>query len=330
MKFVPFLPIWIIIICAVVLLAAVVFCIIKKPYRKVRNFRRISIMALILLTLAHPVILGGHTERNNSNLNVHFIVDCTGSMVAKDMNGGTMRRYEVVKRDINDIIALFPGAKFSISVLDYSARSAMPLSSDANTVKAFADSLRPASTYYASDSSLKNMVENALERIKKYKERDAERANIAIIMTDGEDNASSGGVNISYEAGLLDGGSVIGYGSEAGVAIEFVNSSGEIDENYFVHENTTYKDHISKLNEANLNRIADTLSIPYYNRSNNTGLFDRTDNFINLEEVFKRDDSEADSYIELYWALFLVAFALLLWDFAGIIDGFLLERKAAK
>ena len=81
MTFSPMIPVIIIYILAAGILAFLVFCIMNKKFRKLKVFRRIAIVALIVLSLARPGIGRSNVERELSDTNVFFVIDNPGSMV---------------------------------------------------------------------------------------------------------------------------------------------------------------------------------------------------------------------------------------------------------
>lgn len=341
MIFEPFIPLFVIYAIAILLAVAVVFCIIKSKYRKAKYFRRLAVIGLILVALVRPAVGTSGAERQLSNLNIFFVIDNTGSMVAQDMNDSKYR-FEVVGEDMKKIVKLFPGSKFSITSLDYGINRVMPLINNPDTVISYINTLQPKQSTLSSDSKLSDLLDAVGEKIEKYSKRFPERSNILIFMTDGEEQD---GRKINTPDNLrkhLSGGAIIGYGTTTGSKINLVSYSciaidqkscvGKqiINESVYVKEPNTSIEHISKLNEDNLKQVASDLSLPYYNRNASDNKFDNVDNFAKQAAIYNSSDKNATVLNDLYWIPILFAITILFWDFYSILKGILLERKAAK
>ena len=150
MKLMPIIPGWIVLIFAVIVIALLVLCIIKKKYRKTDNFRRIGILLLIVMIMCRPVLRGGTSEAQLTNINVYFIVDATNSMAVKDCENGEKRRYEKLAEDVKEIAKQFPGAQYSIFAQDISTYVALPLSTNIDTLYSYANAIIPKHESYSS------------------------------------------------------------------------------------------------------------------------------------------------------------------------------------
>lgn len=329
MIFVPIMPIFIIYFIAAILLGLAIFYIVKKQFRRTKNFRRIGIAALLLLAMARPAIPYGSTEKMLSNLNVFFIVDNTGSMATKDSDSGSNYRYQTVAKDIKAITNTFVAAKYSIITLDYNSYQAVPLVSNADAINSYADSLKPKNTYRSNDSNLGDLLDYATERIQKYNKRYPKRKSIAIFMSDGEDIKERTTFSSKEFRNEIAGGAVIGYGTKEGATVGYIDSDGNVDESMPLREDDG-EEHISKLDEENLRHIADTLKVDYIQRSSSEREIGKIDSYINPSQAYERSDEKTDSFEDLYWIAMMGAIGLLIWDFYSIIATLLLERKAAK
>lgn len=328
MIFNPLMPVAIIIILAVLLVAALVWCISRPLYRKMRYFRRIAIVALIIVALLNPTIRGGDAQRNMSNINVFFAVDNTGSMVAKDMNDGK-RRYEQVREDVRKITELFAGSKFSIITIDYQARTVLPLVSDVNTVDSYAKAMGPRPTDFSVNSELSTLIAELNNKIDASVKNTPERKNIVFFFSDGEDNVDGGTKLSGINSDAISGGAVIGYGSVDGARLNVIDYYGNIDDDTNVRD-SDHKEVTSRLDESNLNKIASAMSLKYYNRNKQKDIFKSTSNFVETDVFYSQDDTSLKTRTGLYWVFFTAAFGLLMWDFTAILGTFLSERKAAK
>lgn len=328
MIFATSLPIFIPIIACVLLAAFTVFCIVNKKFRKAKTFRRIGIVALLLLAIMRPAIGASEIDRELTNLNIYFVIDNSGSMATRDMESGTIFRYEKIAEDMKNIVKLFPGSKYSIIALDYNVYQAMPLISSAETTISYINGLSPKNNSLSSDSNLSDLLSFAGERIEKYSKRFPDRSNILFFMSDGEDASVTTKVNSSLGS-LLNGGAVIGYGATTPSPVYEIDYKNNITNTELKNPNTR-KTVTSSLNEKNMQNIASALSLPYYRRSSSSGIFAKKENFVNTEITRLKGDRPVKVDNELYWIPSILAVALLIYDLLKILDELLLERKAAK
>jgi Ca-activated chloride channel family protein len=334
MTFNPTLPLFVLFALAAATLGAIIYSIFNKKLRKAKTFRRLGIVALIVIAMFRPCLSNGTAERDLSNLNIFFIIDNTGSMAAKDMGNMDTYRYKAVAEDMEKIVGLFGGAKFAIITLDYNVYQAMPLIDDTDTALAYINALSPKESTLSSDSNLSSLLTLANERVSKYKERYAERDNILFFMSDGEND---GGAAISVPSELkqnIVGGAVIGYGTTSGVHVGEVTTNYdtkklEISETAFIKDRTG-TEHISKLDETELAKVANALGLPYYRSLSSADKFNSVNNFASSSAIYHRSDDQANVGSDFYWIFVIFAIALLFWDFYAILNTILLERKAAK
>lgn len=328
MTFLPIIPAFLIYIGFAAIVGFTIFCIINKKLRRTKIFRRIGIVALLLLAFARPVIANGSAQKVVDNLNLFIVVDNTGSMAAHDADGGESYRFEAVANDIKKIASTFSSSKISVITLDYNATLSVPLVNDVNTIYSYANSLRPKNTYKSSDSDLGAILDYATGRISQYNHRYPKRKSIVIFMSDGEDIKSETVFKSDELSKNISGGAIIGYGTKSGSTIGIVNNDGEIDENEVVRYDG--KDIITKLNENNLQKIADKLKINYYEHDSSAEKFSDVNSFISTTTASDLGKEDTNSYEDLYWIAMLGAIGLLFWECYSILNALLLERKAVK
>lgn len=330
----PILPLFVLYLLLAGIAAILVFCLAKKPLRKARNLRRLAILALIFVAMLRPGISGGSAERDLSNLNIFFVVDNTGSMAAKDMNGMSEYRYKVMADDMKKIVELFPGSKYAIIALDYNVYQAMPLIDDANTALAYIGSLSPRESVISADSNLSQLLTLTSTRVKQYGERYKNRDSLLFFFSDGE-NINNAPISTPKELKQnIVGGAVIGYGTTNGthvgeVTVDSTTKALAISNSVFIKDSSGLE-HISKLDEASLKSVADEIGIEYYRRSSSGDKFDNINNFTTESAIYHRSDDMANVSSDFYWIFILIAIALLLWDFYAVLEVLLLERKVAK
>ncbi len=305
-------------------------------------YRRLVMIILLLLIIIRPTISSEESEREISNLNVWFVVDATGSMVAKDVDNNNKRRFEQAQEDTAAIVSKLTGAKFSVIVQDFSTYSAVPMTFNSDAVIAAAPYFRPKDSYYTKPSNLTEVLNYTTERIGKYKERYPERSNVVVFMSDGED-VSGKAIEIPQNmASLVDKAVVLGYGSTNGSLIEMIGdfSSEGIDYTAITDDYVIYTGNnpnvsvdsqsrvVSKINESNLQQIANTLHGDYYHRENGK-MPDNVIKTLTSAASTKHDSSDttASTGAEIYWIFAILLLVLLAWEGEEILIRVLAERN---
>ena len=320
---------------------------LKNLFKSVSFYRRLLIGIMMLLIVIRPTFSGSTepSEKQLSNLNVWFVVDATGSMVGKDVAGGTKRRFELVQDDIKEIVEALPGAKYGMIAQDVSTYLAAPMTTSADAIFAATGYARPKYSLYSNPTDLSELLTFAADSISKYRGRHPERTNVLVYMGDGED-VSNNAITIPEELSrLVDATVVFGYGSSAGTTIEEIggyikdeddfdisaimedhwvtyyynNSNVEVDSNHRV---------ISKLNETNLKTIASGLNATYYHRDS---VSVPSEAIATLSKASKpisaTTTSTTSTATETYWIFAIILLFLLLWEGEEIFAHVLSERN---
>jgi len=311
----------------------------KPILTKPAFYRRILMVAMIVLVLVRPHLSSEDVKRELTNLNIWFVVDATGSMIGKDIEGNSVRRYEKAQTDITDIIAKIPGARYGIIAQDFSSYVASPMSSNADSTISAETYLKPKTSLYARPTNLSDILSFATKKIATYQKRYPKRSNVMVFMSDGED-VSGESLTIPGELlNTLDGVAVLGYGSATGTRLEYVgyDPDATIDEDRFV---TYYnKDRgievdssfnvISKINESNLKKIASALQGNYYHRENGSVPSEIIDGFtrIALSKPTESTDESTSMNGEIYWIFAIILLVLLLWECEETVLKLLSERE---
>lgn len=305
-------------------------------------YRRLAMAVLLLLIVIRPTISSEISEREMSNLNVWLVVDATGSMVAKDVENGNKRRFEQTQDDAARIVSQLHGAKYSVIVQDFSTYSAVPMTFNADAVISSAPYFRPKDSYYTKPSDFTEVFSYVTQRITKYKQRYPERSNVVVFMSDGED-VSGKTIQLPQElTSLIDKAVVLGYGSANGSLIEMVGGFSEDDYDYtaITDEYVTYfgdnpnvsidSEHrvISKINEANLQQIANTLHGDYYHRENGD-IPNSVITTLAAASIIQSNSSDdtTNTGAEIYWFFAILLLALLAWEGEDILTRILAERN---
>lgn len=324
-------PIFIVVLTTAALIL-LLLCLARKKWRKAYNFRKITMLGLIILILARPVFLNGSTEIQNSNLAIFFIVDMTSSMAAKDQNNGNNYRYEQVKADINKIVNKFPGSRYSLLILDNSIYTAMPSSANTDSILAAVKTIAPKDSNYGIGTNLGTLFNYVGLRLNSFSQKNPSLHNIVFFFSDGEDNSGKPfNTSVNFKK-LIDGGAIFGYGTEDGDTIHktYTSIDGSQKEDC-VHYNgndgyTRDANNcvISKLDEDNLKKIANKLGLEYYRRDADEIPSNAINNIDN--ETQNNGDALTDGYIDTYWFFAMLLLFLLIWDFYRSFNYILLER----
>lgn len=180
--------------------------------------RRLLISALMVFALAGPAVQAEDIEVT-SNIEIVLAVDRTGSMGAEDLEDGRTR-IDAVKDDILALLDATAGSRYAIVTWDSTTRVELPFTTDSSAARSFADVLHQEITEFSKGSSSTRPVSTLRDLLTSAEEQRPENIRYLIVMSDGESTdaavASAHEAPWSDLAPLIDGGAVIGYGTEAG------------------------------------------------------------------------------------------------------------------
>ena len=209
------MPLWAIVplFGAMLILCAVL--LVRRPRQRLMWARRLLMVLLLLGVALRPVtpIEGEQTERMDAN--VFFVVDRTGSMNAEDY-AGEQPRLEGVERDMQRIMGMTEGARYSVIAFDSSATRQLPLTTDAGAAKAWIDTLTTEPTAYSQGSNVDRALTPLMVEISEAKREDPESSVLVYFLSDGENTDGEESESFSQAAGFVDGGAVLGYGTAEG------------------------------------------------------------------------------------------------------------------
>ena len=311
MKINPILPIWLMSILCVLML-----CMKRKG---VWNYIRQILIVVLLFALNLRIMVFSHeVEKRELDLDVLFVVDNSMSMLAEDFDGDG-RRIDAVRDDCQYIMDKLPGARFSVVSFGNYAYRLTPYTSDITALKTALSSLEGQTQYYASGTSLNQPVIVVKEALEKNRERNPERTQVLFYFSDGEITAKEKLESYSSLAKLIDGGAVIGYGTEEGGRMKVHSYEGDHGEPFYMmtRDKKTGKmvEAISHLDESNLKQIAKDLDVDYYLSENSASirelLLDVTDY---LENLSSEGLTGTEGYSETYFWFAIPLVTLLAYD----------------
>ncbi len=257
----PLFPIGAMLAVLAVLFLGTCYFIIRNKTKTSDKFftllRLTLIYVLVFIIGLRPVVVETKYEFATKNLDVLFVVDNTISMWALDYNGKKERMTGVVN-DANYIINELAGSNFALVTFDDSAHVLSPFTQDMQYVRDLLDTFTKPDSYYAKGSDLSIPYQD-IEALLLSSSRKENRKTIVFYLSDGE---ITNGKDLRDYTGLaqyIDSGAVLGYGSTNG---------GKMKDNYgtgFLRDMKLHGDAISKIDEENLQKIAEDLGLQYLN-----------------------------------------------------------------
>ena len=222
--------------------------------------RRVAILGVALIIVLRPMKEEYGTDVRLSNIDVLFVLDTTMSMWADD--GPNSTRMKAAQDDIKEIMEGLPGANFALITFQNNSTVAAPFTQDVETIKRYIRAIKVPNRSNVTGSRM-DVPFYDIESLLVSSDRKENRETIIFFLSDGEDT-SLDDTPYSYESleYLVDGGAVIGYGTEDG---------GEMMDNYGlpVYSNS-WSVGVSHIDEDNLEQIADDLGVDYIHRTRST------------------------------------------------------------
>lgn len=283
--------------------------------------RRVALAAVVLLVLAGPSVPVTESVAVSS-LEIYLVVDRTGSMAAEDWDGGTGTRLDGVRSDLTAIKDAHPDARYSIIALDSTAKTELPLTSDVDAVTAWTNALRQETTDRSGGSSLERALPLLAQTLSASQESAPEDTRVVYVLSDGEATDGGAAATEAADAGatwqqvgaMVDGGSVLGYGTSEGGRMREYDGSGATDAPY-IQDPTTGEDAVSVPDTEELQTVADGLGVSYYQRTGGSDDVPTKDfTTLRVDEAMT-DGRERKSHRRyLTWPLGLVAAGILGWE----------------
>lgn len=267
MRVSPFLPIPVILVIVVLLL-------IMKRKGWWNYTRQIIVAILIFLVNLRILIPTGEVVEVSNNIDILFVIDNTISMLAEDYDGED-RRIDAVKKDVETIVDDFIGARFAVIQFNDQASVMVPYTTEKENVMLAVTSLEGRSRTYAGGSSInvvyskmKDYLEGSYNAKNDDEDEDEEeRIQIVFFISDGEMNTGDNLKSFERMAEFINGGAVLGYGTEEGGKMKVRNYTSSQEKNileYFDRDKMRYVEAVSKIDEKTLKKLADEMNLDYY------------------------------------------------------------------
>jgi Ca-activated chloride channel family protein len=277
---------------------------------------------LLLLAAADPAIGGGRAAIKRSDANVLFVVDTTGSMAAQDYDGSEPRLVGV-RHDVLALADEFPGAHFALVTWNSKTRVIVPWTTDRGALDSAVPLLRQEWTQYAQGTRL----DEALPTMRRLLPRSGPGGgyDLVFFLSDGEHTEQPPPQSFERLDPAVAGGAVLGYGTTDGARMHVYVGRDE-DPTLFIHDYETGADAVSRIDEANLRKIADELGIAYAYRSVPDDVGEIADSAAG--EVGSVYAGERDTPRRLYWLPAFGLIGLVLWQFARTTLEIVDDRRA--
>lgn len=330
MTFVPMLPWPVLVVLTVAALAAVWWnpSTVSVPGESRATHWRLTAAVLLLSLAAHrPGVPGDEAEATATNLNVYFVVDTTSSIIAQDW-GNDRPRLAGVRGDITDLALALPGARYSIITFDHAARVRLPLSTDTTALEAAISTLLPEPSEYSHGSSVTEANERLGALLRQAAERHQERGRIVFYLGDGEHTAEGEPPPFTIEPGLVNGGAVLGYGTNEGGRMKSTRSRYDTSST-FIKDPSTGEDALSVIDEQRLRNIASQLGLAYLHRDARESVLPAIAS-VDLVRFGTTDETERErirTRHELYWPLLVGVAGIAAWELGLAVAGLLQTRR---
>lgn len=269
--------------------------------------RRIGIVVALVLILLQPGLGTRAAPSQLSDIEVLVVVDRTRSMAALDYQDGP--RIYGAQRDLTELADALPGARFALLTYGAEVELELPFTSDATTFGTGIQTLRLEGPFDGNGSRADRPLEAMREILERADEQHPDRRRIVVYVGDGENTAESG-EQASFDEieDLVDGGIVLGYGTEEGAKMPEADDLST--EDGYIYDQDTGEDAISRIDEDNLRAIADELGIDYAHRTEPGGMGRIADEFEATYAVDEGEDAPAEH--DLTWLFGLVLLGLVL------------------
>jgi Ca-activated chloride channel family protein len=311
----PVLDPAVLLVLTLTMLAVVVAGAAWTPRKERLGWLVRGLMVLVLAAAAlRPGLGTAHAETQPADLEVVLVVDRTTSMSALDWNGA-QSRLTGVGRDVADLVAALPAARFAVVSFGKHARVELPSTSDVTLVEETVSSIEREEVLAGRGSSIDRPLDLLVRLLGDTAQLHPERRRVVVLMTDGENTAHRRQRTFTSLEPLLDGGLVLGYGSSRGGPML-------VDERHpregFVEDPATGTTAISRLDEANLRQVSDELGAAYEQRAAPGGLQEVAASWRRefVEEV-DGHGGEVPADLELGWVLGIALLLLALVELAA-------------
>ncbi len=306
----PILPIWLVAIICVLLL----FCKRKGVLPYIRQIILIALIFVLNLRIQIPKE-GIPIETEKVEAYVLFVVDDTISMVANDYDGENFyTRLDAAKSDCRYILDELQGCKSTVISFHNTAQVLTPISEDDNYTFGMINAIYPLSSLYGHGTSINVCQELVESNLKKLHEKMDGKVLIFFI-TDGEMNKDDALESFAKCKKYIDGGAVLGYGTESGGEMFLKDQySGEYEQVSYYDWDKGYSEiTVSEYDPDNAKRLSKDLGVTLIHREGDDD-FDALEDLVEgiKEDTLSNTENGVENvYGDVYY-IFALPIALLL------------------
>lgn len=275
--------------------ALAVLALVRNPRQRGLWAMRIVLLLACFVLLLRPGIPGGTTQTLATDTDIVLMVDTTSSIVAEDWAEGTPR-LEGVRADIQELVAEYPGARFSLITFDAAAELRVPLTTDTTALTSALDVLRPEVTSRSQGSSVGIASDLLTTTLESAVSANPDRSRMVFYFGDGEQTATTPPESFNSAAEYVDSGMVFGYGTPQGGKMRL--SSGGLASDSGEYIQYEGQPALSVIDETALRNISTELGVEYTHRT-----ADEEPSFPAAPTSTRSytESGEVGNVIELYW-----------------------------
>ncbi len=310
----PIIPIVILIpilgICFV-LFTAVVIRNKSGAFGKILRILRIAlILALVFMINLRIMTKKYNVDVELKNIDVLFVVDTTISMWAEDYDG-SKKRMTAVQNDCQYIMDSLAGSNFSLIKFDNRSQILAPFTQDTKNVSDAFSTIKTPDKYYAKGTSLNAAYDDMADMLKSSNKKEG-RLTVVFFISDGEVTSDEAVKSFADLADYIDGGAVLGYGTDRGGKMYDSNSYS------YILDPDTGRDAYSKIDEETLCKMAQEMHIDYIHMDDRSKIEYLVD-AIKSGSVMQLANSDNVSYEDTYFYYVPFLAALLLIEMVLIV-----------
>ncbi|MDO5645994.1 MAG: vWA domain-containing protein [Dermabacter sp.] len=309
----PLMPWWLIVLVFVPLVGLCLAALVRGRGPRIDWVRRLILVLLVLCVAVRPVTVQESISTERMNANVFFVVDRTGSMAAEDYDGSEPR-IDGVRADMQQIMSLTEGSRYSIISFDSVASAQLPLTTDAGAVRAWIETMTTETTAYSQGSNVDRPRRTLEREVAEARELDPDSSVLVYYFTDGENTDDEESESFAELRGHIDGGAVLGYGTEAGGPMKI---RGGPDAGQYIQD-PAGGNGLSRIDEENLRSIAEQMGVVYEHRVAPNGGLDATLQGVTLEPVASEEEQATPSFEDWYWIPAIAVALVAIWELVAL------------
>ena len=304
----PVIPLFIIIPAFAAVILLFLFFMIKRRFpgkRIAATVVRLAIIsALVVIINARYMTARQETITNARNLDVLFVLDNTLSMYADDCENGRMSLARATCKYLMDNLE---GANFALIQFDNNAQILSPFTQDSMTISDALATINRPDEYYATGTSL-NVAHDTMKELLASSAEKENRKTIVFFLSDGEITSDENLESFSDLSDYINDGAVLGFGTEKGGSMKTEYSY--MGEQYISDSDGFIA--VSKLDEDNLEKLADDMSVKYIHVTSTDDLENTADRILrSSREIPTKSDAVSYDDTYFYWTLPLLVILIL-------------------